>query len=108
MTHPGRMFEKRDPDFDVYGIGAMCWSHDEDGTLVLFFIAPRIPTIPGRERQQEYVRLYTTRDGENWRKGGPINGWDGNIDCPTFTPSIWLKDKKGWHGFIQDGNLVDA
>ena len=108
MTYPGRMFSEKDPGFDSHGIGAMCWSFDEDGTRVLWFIAPRVPPIPGRQRQQEYARLYTTRDDKLWRKGGPIKGWDGNEERPTFTPSIWLNDKKGWHGFIRAGNLSDA
>jgi hypothetical protein len=40
-------------------------------------------------------------------------GWDGNIDCPTLTPSINCiaqKDGKptggcGWHGFINAGRM---
>ena len=108
MIHRGRMFKEADQGFDAYGVGAMCWSQDDDGTPVLWFIAPRIPPMPGRQRQQEYARLYTTRDEELWRKGAPINGWDGNVERPTFTPSIWLNDKKGWHGFIRDGDLHDA
>ena len=37
-----------------------------------------------------------------------ISGWDGNLERPTFNPSIWLHDRKGWHGFIREGDLVDA
>jgi len=41
-------------------------------------------------------------------------GWDGNLDCPTITPSINCiaeKDGKptggcGWHGHITNGEIV--
>ena len=97
MIHPGKVFEDWN-SFDTYGVGAMKWSYDPDGTRVLWFRAP----------DNDCARIYTTRDDEYWCKGGRIVGWDGNVERPTFTPSIWLREKRGWHGFITNGDLHDA
>ena len=73
--------------------------------VALYFIAP--PTgYPNMKFNMG--RIYTMTDGKDWTHPGDISGWDGNIERPTFNPSIWLSDRKGWHGYIQDGNLVDA
>ena len=44
---------------------------------------------------------------EEW--GSPCWEWDGNLDEPTITPSIWInKSKGGWHGWMRKGKLVQA
>lgn len=37
-------------------------------------------------------------------------GWDVTGEPPaiTVTPSIWVNRPEGWHGWIRDGQLVDA
>lgn len=91
-------------EFFKYGIGAMQWSRDNEGRRVLWFLAP---DITGRAKF-EVARIYTETDGEFWNNPGTVEGWDGNEERPTFDPSIWLLDKKGWHGFIRNGDLVTA
>lgn len=32
--------------------------------------------------------------------------WDGNIERPTLTPSLWLWGRKGWHGHVTAGVMI--
>ena len=90
--------------FYAHGIGAMCWC-TEEGRRVLYFLAP--PTgYPNMKFNMG--RIYTMTDGQDWTNPGDVSGWDGNIERPTFHPSIWLSDKRGWHGYLTAGNLIDA
>lgn len=62
--------------------------------------------------------LLTTPAGFQRAPGGPsVWDWDGNIDAPTFKPSIncLSQDKGGrplggcgWHGYIEGGKFRDA
>lgn len=29
--------------------------------------------------------------------------WDGDHDAPTLTPSVWMKNECGWHGYLTKG-----
>ena len=58
-------------------------------------------------------RLVKFRSMDGRRRETPIHvqdleEGDGNIERPTLKPSIWLRDRKGWHGYITEGNLVTA
>ena len=93
--------------FFEYGVGAMCWKQDPEGRRQLLFYAP------WPEPYQNGVRgfctlIYCQTDGQDWKVPGPVNGWNGNAERPTFQPSLWLLDRQGWHGFIVDGDLVTA
>jgi Family of unknown function (DUF6527) len=54
--------------------------------------------LPGR-------RIWWTTDHA---AGG--GGWEATGEPPaiTVTPSIWVSPPDGWHGWIRDGQLVDA
>ena len=104
------MFRDNLADYDAffdYGIGAMCWTRDAEGRRMLLFIAPHEPEIEGCPHWI-VTRIYTRTDGKNWKEPGDVEGWDGNLETPTFSPSMWLLDREGWHGFIQNGDLVTA
>ena len=109
QAYPGRMFSHReDPEGDAffdYGIGAMQWGKDSEGRRVLWFLAP---SVEEDSDGPELARIYTMNDGKNWSHPGNVVGWDGNEDRPTFNPSIWLRDRQGWHGWIKNRNLVTA
>ena len=96
------LHEDYDPFF-AYGLGAMCWRRRHD-QRALFFLAPYHNEL----LRFEGALILTMTDGSDWTVPGDVIGWDGNIKSPTFHPSIWLGDRKGWHGYIQDGDLVDA
>jgi hypothetical protein len=32
--------------------------------------------------------------------------WDGNIEKPTLTESVWHHSEPDWHGWIRDGVMV--
>ena len=100
------MFLDLHEDYDAffaYGLGAMCWRRRHD-QRALFFLAPCHNALV----RFEGALILTMTDGSDWTVPGDVNGWDGNIKSPTFHPSIWLGDRMGWHGFIQEGDLVDA
>ena len=135
-VHVGRMFDDLHDDYDrffAYGPGAMCWSN-EDGRRTLWFLAPRVengslvtppetdthtygvharefgdePAIVRGPRNFDVARIFTHTNGLDWCVPGDVVGWDGDLVRPTFNPSIWLNDRRGWHGFIRRGNLYDA
>ena len=101
------MFEHplSDAFFD-YGVGAMCWSI-EGGRRVLWFLAPPVGS-KNPKVQFDLIRIYTERAEKHWSSSGPIKGWDGNLERPTLHGSVWLRDRKGWHGFIVNGDMRDA
>lgn len=45
-----------------------------------------------------------------WPINAPTWTWDGNEEAPTLTPSINCNGVGGcgWHGFIQQGKIVNA
>lgn len=49
----------------------------------------QIPIKPGEPDQA----------GHRW-------GWDGNLECPTITPSIGCDHRCGWHGHITNGEIT--
>ena len=91
------------------GIGAYLWSdifqgdHGINRALVLL-----IPDVPNRPNKAMPVHLYPNHEEGNWAAPGDVNGWDGNEEFPTFSPSIWVNNRRGWHGFLQCGQLVEA
>ena len=103
----GRMFRDIAEDYDAfysYGVGAMCWNlGHQNNRRALYFLAP-CDSLRGSET----ARILTMTDGKDWTHPGSVSGWDGNPEQPTFHPSIWLRDRKGWHGYIRAGNLIDA
>ena len=42
------------------------------------------------------------------RKENQAWEWDGNIERPTFRPSILHHSTPEWHGFVTDGQMVGA
>lgn len=62
----------------------------------------------GSERGQ-HVLLYTHRQPNNWSAPGDVNGWDGDLDHPTLSPSIGILNDDGssftFHGFLEKGVL---
>ena len=102
----GRMFRDLAEDYDAffdYGVGAMCWVRRHE-QRALYFLAP----CPPADRGFAGAMILTMTDGEDWTVPGSVSGWDGNLEQPTFHPSIWLDDCKGWHGYITAGDLIDA
>lgn len=42
----------------------------------------------------------------NWEGEGAKWNWDGNIEKPTLSPSIWRKGH--WHGWLRNGEFVSC
>ena len=99
--------------FDSGQVGDWWWGREpveeDDGAYrrILWLIVPLSPDSPRSgplsERGGELLRLYVKHDEKNWAQPGPVNGWDGNADEPTFSPSISVTG--GWHGFFERGKL---
>lgn len=103
-------------------IGDWWWGEETDGTRVLWLVVP-IPDDradhgsygPLVDGTGELIRIYPSHEGPsdkhpsgNWAAPGPVEGWDGNIEEPTFSPSIYVggsTDHPGWHGFFEKGKL---
>ena len=98
-----RLFDARELDFWEFGPGAMHWTtvvHDGTDYRALLIILPCPP-------DEHPHLLYVEHDTENWSAPGPARGWDGNVEAPTFTPSILCRES-GWHGFLTNGRLIEA
>lgn len=76
-----------------------------------------VPSLRGegqgrlQERGIELIEVYPMHAENNWAQPGPTNGWDGNRDAPTLSPSIFVgggTEKPGWHGFFEGGQLRNA
>lgn len=66
---------------------------------------------PLKDRGLELIQVFPRHADGNWAVPGEIDGWDGNEQSPTFTPSIFVggnTDDPGWHGFIRNGKLSNA
>ena len=91
------------------GIGGYLWAdvferdHGINRALVLM-----VPDLPDRPDKAISVHLYPSHEEGHWTTPGDVNGWDGNEDLPTFNPSIWVNNRKGWHRFLQRVQLVEA
>ena len=106
----GRMFRAGNwKGFWAFGVGAMQWHsvRDQSGlgpVRALLVLLPRA----GKPKGDPHM-LYVERQPDDWASPGPIKAWDGNRKRPTLTPSIQtLPAEGGWHGYITEGNLVDA
>ncbi len=51
-------------------------------------------------------RTTLKRDGNNCNSGVAQWDWDGDVERPTFNPSI--NCTRCWHGFIKAGQCVDT
>ena len=58
--------------------------------------------VPGDERCT--VPIY--REGEKEPLGEPGWLWNGDENRPTLHPSLQHPDPGGWHGFVENGELL--
>ena len=107
-----------DEVFDKGTLGDWWWCNVEiDGVSheALHILVPsvggRIGQGPLQKRGIELIEVYPMHAKNNWANPGPINGWDGNRDAPTLSPSIFVgggSESPGWHGFFEGGELRNA
>ncbi|MXY79727.1 MAG: hypothetical protein F4Y94_08600 [Chloroflexi bacterium] len=110
-----------DPFAEVFRTGAVgdwwwAWERGDDRALVLWIVVPAVRIDPGpvgplTERGGELIRIYPNHAAGNWAQPGPVDGWDGNLEAPTLTPSIHVGGSgpnPGWHGYFEAGKLRDA
>ena len=88
------------PDYDAffaYGPGAWFWRIIE-AHRAFYFIPPGNHTP---------ARIWCDHVPDNWARRGSVLGWDGNVEQPTFQPSIDHAPGTpiAWHGFIKAGNF---
>jgi Family of unknown function (DUF6527) len=88
--------------FFEYPVGHFYWSVDEtDGERLLWMKLPRQDDDP--QGSACIIPVRPTADTPAW-------GWDGNIEKPTLTPSVFHDPQNPesphhWHGFIQNGEM---
>ena len=122
IHHPGHTEEEvsdwYEPFFDHARPGDWLWRQTEIEGVVHRIILLVVPIVPpdyrqlGKlaERGGELTRVFVNRQSDNWNEPGPVDAWDHNEDNPTLDPSIFVRGKatvKGWHGFFQNGQLVN-
>jgi len=81
-----------------YGRGAFWYSdYGENGEPTsLKFIAPEGETYDG-----DPIIAGVTLNVGQWE-------FDGNCDEPTITPSIFINQPTGWHGYLTKGEWIKA
>ena len=93
--------------------GQIIWTDDESYRCMHMLV----PSLRGEGqgplegRGAEIALVFPSHGPNNWSEPGSDNGWDGNEEEPTFSPSIFVggsSDKPGWHGFFEKGMLRDA
>ena len=104
--------------FDRGQAGDWCWGSEERDGLrlrVLWLIVPAVGGLPSGllyDRGLELIHVFPDHAPKNWAEPGDRCGWDGNVDCPTFSPSIFVRGAEpadpGWHGFFEQGRLRTA
>lgn len=98
----GKLLSTLDELDDTGQIGDWCFMND-DADMML-----RHP-VRDEGGRGEVCHLYLrTKDKPNAQT--PCWDWDGNRESPTVSPSIRVWDGKGdqWHGYLRQGNLVNA
>lgn len=98
-------------EFWKLGIGAYMWTEtivNTKPTLSLLLKVPFVEDGKVIEGKVEVLRLFPRRSKDNWAESGQVKGWDGNKEKPTLTPSIWARNRKGWHGYLTNGKLFRA
>ena len=79
-------------NFFAHGVGAAVWGADECHRA-LYVILPGDRAI---------TRIFTMAEQGNWSAPGHRSGWNGDLERPTFKPSIGTPN---WHGYITHGEL---
>ena len=122
---PMKRFRVVNDDFWAHGVGAFAWrwydpSHpdrDSDDTvqphaegapvaspecMLILVPAPRF------DRGFECLRVFPSHAPNNWAQPGSVDGWDGDRERPTLTPSLnrEAEGAGGWHGFIKAGRIT--
>lgn len=80
-----------------HSVGEFLFETYADGQLHLELILPS-----SRDPRGCYIAIPVSRQhapGKAW-------GWDGNEETPTITPSIHTHGV--WHGWVRNGELVEA
>lgn len=79
-------------------VGDYYWRVDDKGRRMLCVIIP-CKTAEGGQTFSQWTIDYENACGAKW-------SWDGNVDAPTLTPSLHAVGV--WHGFVRNGELVEA
>ena len=122
IHHPGHTAEEADDWYDRFfaspNPGDWLWrTTNIDGRTyrTILMVVPLVPPdyrVCGKvaNRGGELLRVFVNRGKDNWNEPGPIDAWDHNEESPTLNPSIFCRGKSdvpGWHGFFQNGQLVN-
>lgn len=94
-----------------------------DGREFMFWGSFGMCVPPGTMVRADWYDAHAEVPGESWLIALPDGGewvttqratggghWEVTGTAPrlTATPSIWHDSPSGWHGFVRDGELVDA
>lgn len=97
---PIKMRAVKDGFDDIQQLGDFCIN--AEGTRIQMAIPSTRPFLQ-KEKGWTYIDLPIGREkpvpGPSWQ-------WDGNREKPTLAPSVWAHGH--WHGWIRNGEMVEA
>jgi len=79
-------------------VGDFYWRHEPDGSRRMLCVLIPFQCESGYTFSQWTIG-FDNHCGAKWE-------WDGNEDCPTITPSLHAVGV--WHGWVKNGELVEA
>lgn len=87
---------------DVTQPGDWCLDQGEfdraNGTAAFHYLAPDGTKNTSADYAPDHIYIRTGEKQPGYWQ------WDGNVDAPTISPSIWHKGNSSWHGFFEAGN----
>ena len=93
------LHSEMDRAFWAEGSGAMSWTaFPDDFGQEWRALAVILPN----ERTASLI--FVSHAEGNWARRGPKFGWNGDLDRPTFKPSI---QGDSWHGYITHGEFTN-
>jgi hypothetical protein len=89
--------------FDSYPVGHFYWQVSDDLTEIHLWMK-----LPRQDNDEGSACIIPIRPAP---EDMPSWGWDGNIERPTLTPSVFQDPRNPqsphhWHGWIRAGQMV--
>jgi hypothetical protein len=102
-NHPPIKMRKVADDFEALTqVGD--FAINEEGTQILLALPSQQPFTESEKKGKFcYVSLPI---GTVKPPSSPSWQWDGNRESPTLSPSVWTHGH--WHGFIRNGEMIEA
>ena len=95
----------------LHGVpGDWLWHEISDVECIFLLVPDIIGSSRGTLHGVDLLVLYPRHTSGNWAKPGDVDGWDGDRESPTLSPSILhqVNGVNGWHGYFRGGKIEAA